>query len=294
MKPVSIKWPFQLHYRTTQNMISPLSDEPGERLPEAPEKSSKSATFVLVLSKLQVFKKYGAIFWSFVLLCAVYYSCFLVLTRFFQNGEIVFALESVDSVSYSLSIILTPVSLYQLSKYVPHLKNNCQDMKAPSYMCIIIMTFASTIVVVILFLVSVDAAEELFSNLMFRFAESLTTGVKMLVFGIVTSSFKIKCDNLCKKIGNKSNSLQQYRLLLVEFKLMKKGFQFWLFVEFTCCTISLILWAYLSLLTIFGCYVNGMAESFSDILSLILNLVFYALTTHDCYSSFGELTTSLR
>ena len=145
----------------------------------------------------------------------------------------------------------------------------------------------------------VDTAEDLLPLMMFRLADLLATGVKMSVFGIITSTFKQKCENIGTETESHKRSLQLCRQLLSEFQSLKKACQSWLFVEFSCNTVSLICWAYICITSMQGCNENidgkaGIMARFLITLTMILGLTFYALTAHDCWTSFSDLATKFR
>ena len=212
-----------------------------------------------------------------------------------RSNKIIDALALADISSYTICIILSPVSLYQLRK---HVLLHYKGIKAPSYWWIIVLTLTSMITSKVLHVLT-DTAEYLLPMMMFRLADLIATGVKMPVFGIVTSTFKQKCENIGTETESHKRSLQLSRELLSEFQSLKKACQSWLFVEFSCNTVSLICWAYICITSMQGCNGDidgkaGIVARFLITLTMILGLTFYALTAHDCWTSFSDLATKLR
>lgn len=275
-----------------QNMVSPLGTPE-----EIREKKTWCAIFLFCLAKLQLFNKYGTAVWCFILLGLVSTDIYEVIVNFLQTKEIINGLELADVIAYYLCIILSPISLYQLHANVPQLLANYKEIKAPTNVTWMIFLSSFALISSEILRGPPEDFEDFMSRLMFTLASTLSSCSKLLLFGIATSTFRVKCNKAVN--GNATTGLslnQQRRNLLSEFQALKVGCQMWLFVEFTCNTVSLIFWSYLSLSTVRGCAgeEKEICSSLVDMVPMILCLIFYAVTAHDCHSSFLQLASDLR
>ena len=246
--------------------------------------------FVSGLDRLKLFNKYGTVVWGLILLFAISHDALWALGKVQETGKMVYVLELAETINYSVFIVLTPVSLYQLKKH----SSEDRILAAPLNLWIIVLTLISMSTAGVMYGIgNTSTVSEVLLDLIYPVVDTLCTLTTMLVFGIVFSGFKSKC----KSISNSENCpLQKYRELLTEYRNLKKGSEFGLFTLFTCFTISLVIWTYICFASVDNCHEtdDDKIAGFVDIISLILGLVYFAFAAHDCHSNFLSLANHLR
>lgn len=256
---------------------------------EIPNKEAWYSWLMFGLDRIKLFNKYGTVVWSLTLLFAISYDILGVIERTQESGKIIYVLELVDVIIYSIFIVLTPVSLYQLKKY----SSDDRILATPLNPWIIVLTLISMATSGVMYVIgSSSTVFELLLDLVYPIVDSLCILTTILVFGCVFSGFKAKCTTMRK---SENCGIEKYQKLLTEYQGLKRGSEFCLFTLFTCFTISLVIWTYLCLASVDNCYEKDkIISGFIDISALILCLVYFALAAHDCHSSFLELANHLR
>lgn len=259
-------------------------------------KRTISAWFVCILGKIGLYNKAGVTIWTLL-------ACVLVSVGFYDSapvaGESFNMVQTVNLMMASvvfILVILTPTAVYKLKKNSQGVLQDW-DLKAPTNVVLLAIPILKSVVHIVVMLLPAKNGDPLHNVpwVLFDFFLGFCILLPNILAGIAASTLKFRCRNFQKKPHNKPQETSNQ--LLVEYRAIKSGCEFTLFIMFVGKTLSCIGLGYLVAMKWNGCYQPDLARSIAYSLYLLSSvpvLIYLGFTMEDCFNEFKATAIALR